>query len=84
MLLCPILLLEESRLAAALSVFLYAASFVHYFYMCFLGFCTLPYLEKPETFLVYPAATVFVLTLIGLGMGVNPTRAVITYYFGYV
>ena len=81
LLLCPLLLLR-SRLAAALSCALYASGMSYYFYVTFLGFASLPFLERTEV-LLYPIGAIAAALPFALLAGFNPTKLVLRIYFGY-
>ena len=80
LMLCPILLLN-SRLSAALSYLVYATGISQYCYVTFLGFAQRN-VDKPETFL-YPLAAVAVTAPIVLLGGLNPTKHMLQFFFGY-
>jgi hypothetical protein len=70
--LSPVLLLG-SRVAAALSAALYAAGVAEYWYLTFLGYSALPFLDGTEVFL-YPIGLAAVLLPVALVFGFNPTQ----------
>ena len=75
------LLLRGGFLAALLSNALYAAAFVVYYYLTFLGYSELPFLSRCEVF-VYPIALVPVALVISLGLRFNVTSAAVVWYLG--
>jgi hypothetical protein len=80
LLLSPVLLLN-SFLASALSVALYAASLGYYHYMSFLGYSSLPFLERTEVFL-WPIGLIFLSIPFAVLTNFNPTRFTLSIYFG--
>ena len=75
------LLLSRARAAAALSCVLYAAALSHYHYLNFLGYSALPFLERTEVFL-WPVGVIVAALPLALAFGFNPTRFVLSIYFG--
>lgn len=78
--LAPVLV-AETFLATLLSNTLYLAALVYYFYVTFLGYSILPFLQNTTKFL-YPVAVVAVLYVLSLLLRWNVSRAVLGYYFG--
>lgn len=72
--LSPVLLLNF-RFAAALSALLYTAAIAHYWYIVFLGYSTLPFLQRPECFL-YPCVPLIVFLPAAVVLGFNPTKVI--------
>ena len=75
------LLLTHSWAAGALSCLLYAAGLAHYHYLHFLGYSALPFLERTEVFL-WPIGAVAAALPVAVLLGFNPTRFVLSIYFG--
>lgn len=76
------LLRAEGRLASALSCALYAVALVYHNYCAFIGYNALPFLENTEFFL-YPAAAALIAAPIAALIAFNPTRFVLSIYFGH-
>jgi hypothetical protein len=74
-------LLWRAWLSSVLSCALYAAAFAYYHYLNFLGYSALPFLERTEVFL-WPAGLVAVAAVLAALAGCNPTRFVLSIYFG--
>lgn len=77
--LCPILL-SQTFLGTLLSCLLYAAATCYYFYITFLGYNALPFLQGTETFLLPLVVAVISLPFVVLA-GFNPTQKVMGLYF---
>lgn len=60
---------------------LYALAFSYYFYVTFLGYDVLPFLQSTTVFL-YPIAVVLLLFILFVALRVNVCRLVMTSYFG--
>lgn len=74
-------LLAETFLATLAANTLYAAAFSYYFYVTFLGYSVLPFLERTTKFL-YPIGGIAVAYVLTLLLRWNVCRAVFGYYFG--
>jgi len=75
------LLLWHSFLATALSCALFTFSLIYYWYMTFLGYSALPFLEKTEVFL-WPAGLILLSIPFAVLAGFNPSRFTLSLYFG--
>lgn len=77
--LCPILL-SRTFLGTLLSCLLYGTAMCYYFYITFLGYNALPFLQGTETFLLPLVAAVISTPFLVLA-GFNPTQKVMGLYF---
>lgn len=75
------LLLAQGFLPSLFSNVLYAIALVYYHYTVFLGYNALPFLERTELFL-YPVGVIVALLPFTVLGGFNPTRFVLSIYFG--
>lgn len=80
LLLSPVLL-WKSYLSTALSVGLYGLALAYYHYMTFLGYSTLPFLERTEVFL-WPVGLIFMSIPFAILGNFNPARFTLSIYFG--
>mmetsp|Transcript_12831 Transcript_12831/g.42345 ORF Transcript_12831/g.42345 Transcript_12831/m.42345 type:complete len:255 (-) Transcript_12831:1013-1777(-) len=78
--LCP-LLLAHGFLPTLISVALYAGALSYYHFLSFLGYNSLPFLEHTELFL-FPIGGIAILAPLAVLFGFNPTRFVLSLYFG--
>lgn len=69
-----------SFLATLVSNSLYLIAGIYYYYVTFLGYTALPFLQKTEVFL-YPIAALFALYVASLFMNANMTLLVVNFYF---
>jgi hypothetical protein len=75
------ILAQTGFIAAFLSNLLFAISLSYYHYCQFVGFNSLPFLEKTE-FMLYPVL-VLIASIVPLSIfQFNPTRYVLFWYFG--
>jgi len=74
------LLLRPDFLCTLMANTLYALAFGYYYYITFLGYSALPFLQRTEKFL-YPIAGVVACYLITLLFNVNLSRVVLSLYF---
>ncbi|PNH03270.1 Protein unc-50 [Tetrabaena socialis] len=79
-LLCPVLL-WRSYLSSALSNALYVIALSVYHYMNFLGYGSLPFLERTEVFL-WPIGVMLLLLPFAVLSGFNPSIFTLSVYFG--
>ena len=77
------LLSQRGFICALLSNILYGLSLSYYHYCQFVGFNSLPFLERTE-FLLYPVVGLVLLAIPLSAMQFNPTRWVLSWYFGPV
>ena len=75
------LLSQRGFICALLSNILYGLSLSYYHYCQFVGFNSLPFLERTE-FLLYPVVGLVLLAIPLSAMQFNPTRWVLSWYFG--
>ncbi|EAL61284.1 hypothetical protein ACTFIW_006849 [Dictyostelium discoideum] len=76
------ILLSNSLFAAILSNTLYIIGFSYYYYVTFLGYNALPFLQHTVVFL-YPIGILFALYIVSVVMGKNLTVSIINFYFGF-
>ncbi|PRW20867.1 unc-50-like protein [Chlorella sorokiniana] len=77
--LCPLLLMQRF-LARILSAALWAVGASYYFYITFLGYSALPFLERTEVFL-YPIGGIVAILPLSILLGLNPTSLMLKWYF---
>ncbi|KAL4179255.1 hypothetical protein AMTRI_Chr13g86370 [Amborella trichopoda] len=75
------LLVAHGILPALLSNLLFMVAASYYHYLNFLGYDVLPFLEK-TTFFLYPIGVVIILSALLVLSGFNPTRYILSFYFG--
>jgi len=76
-------LMHPGRISSLASTILYAASFAYYHYLSFLGYSSLPFLEKTQVFLWPAGAIILLLTPLCVLTGFNPTNFTLGIYFGH-
>ena len=75
------LLMQRGFICALLSNILFCLSLSYYHYCQFVGFNSLPHLERTE-YLLYPVVALVVLVIPLSVVQFNPTRWVLSWYFG--
>mmetsp|Transcript_27100 Transcript_27100/g.69797 ORF Transcript_27100/g.69797 Transcript_27100/m.69797 type:complete len:154 (+) Transcript_27100:313-774(+) len=76
------LLNTTSIFSAILSNLLYLGAFIYYNYITFLGYNTLPQLQRSTLFFVYPSLAALAAFLLLTLFGFNSTRFVVQLHFG--
>jgi len=75
------ILLSSSFLSTFLSNSLYFIAFVYYYYITFLGYNALPFLQHTVAFL-YPILLIFTFYVLGVVLNINFTISIMKFYFG--
>jgi len=79
-LLCPVLL-SDGFFPVLLSLILHVTAATYYLWLTFLGYSTLPFLERPRSILWYPILAISGLAVLVILLHVNLTKWTVKWFF---
>lgn len=75
------LLMKDGFISCLIANALYTIAFIYYFYITFLGYDVLPFLQHTTVFL-YPIAAIAIVFVFGCAFRINVSHVVMRSYFG--